>query len=143
MTTDSKARRSHRRDNDGEAGSWKRRNDPFDAETDEEKIMDYISIGSTPFEEPCAQVGSDDYEKNSRIESKVFINQLLRVFGEPPTGVSIRVKTFPHDFGSYREVVVYYDDENQGAVDYAYNIEANTPSNWDSIALQELRKGEK
>ena len=44
------------------------------------------------------------------------------------------VKSFPHDFGTYREVVVYYDTEENDSI--AYEIEANLPTTWDDEPVQ-------
>ena len=39
------------------------------------------------------------------------------------------IKSFPHDFGTYREVVVYYDTDDNDPI--AYEVEANLPKTWD------------
>lgn len=50
----------------------------------------------------------------------------------------MKVKGFSHDFGTYYEVVVDYDDEVEKTVDYAFLLEGEMPLNWDKIALQEI-----
>lgn len=99
---------------------------------------EYISIGSTPCGEDCAQVGTPDYAQRAKVEGIAFINQLKRMFGEPPGEADIRLKSFPHDFGTYYEVVIYYNPNSETEVEYAYNIEGNTPEEWDDKALKEL-----
>lgn len=101
-------------------------------------MTDYITIGSSPTEEDCAQVGSPDYQERSRNECKAFIAQLARVFGLPPEGARLTAKSFPHDFGSYREVVCYYDEEKPESAVYAFKLESNTPEKWDEEARTEL-----
>ena len=104
-------------------------------------MRDYISIGSSPSEEPCAQVGTDNYPTQSSRECLVFKHQLERMFPNPPEGAYLSVKAFPHDFGTYREVVCYYDDEDDGeesSQSYALKLERETPSNWDDEAKKEL-----
>lgn len=100
--------------------------------------MDYIEIGSAPACEDCAQVGSDDYAVRSRRECAVFIRMLERVF-PVPAGliVRFRTKSFPHDFGTYREVVVEYEGGRE-ALDFALKVESETPDKWDDIAHFEL-----
>ena len=100
-------------------------------------MTDYLTLSSVPYAEPCAQVGSDNYTRDSIIESRAYINQLQRMF---PTdcGCSFRVKSFPHDFGSYREVVVIYNPEVQLQCNYAAMVDDSAPENWDAEALQEL-----
>ena len=99
--------------------------------------IDYMSLGPTPCDEPCAQVGADDYSTRYRIECNAYCKQLIRMFGEPPDGARLITKGFPHDFGMYHEVVVEY---NRETADYAMNVERNLPGRWDEEALNELAK---
>lgn len=101
-------------------------------------MKDYITIGSSPCDETCQQVGSPDYAINGPKECKIFARQLDRQFPNKPEGCIIKVKSFPHDFGTYHEVVVIFDTENEDETKYAFNIENNTPEVWDDIAKQEL-----
>lgn len=96
-------------------------------------MIDHISIGSTPSEEDCAQVGSPDYSTRARAECKRYLAALIAHYGNPPDGASLRIKSNPHDFGSYHEVNVYYDDESEKAVEYAYKVEAGL-DRWPSEA---------
>jgi hypothetical protein len=115
-------------------------------------MKDYLNIGSSPVCEKCAQVGSADYDRKSRIECAVFVNQLKRLF---PNG-NFGVKSFPHDGAEvgeiiyYKEVVAYFDTElaetdekAKEVMDAAYEAEAKTPEYWDEIACQELATREK
>jgi hypothetical protein len=101
-------------------------------------MRDYITIGATPCEEPCAQVGADNYREQSMKECIAFKKQLRRQFGEEPEGAQIVTKSFPHDFGTYHEVCVVFEDENEVAVNYAFGVENSTPANWDEEARKEL-----
>lgn len=101
-------------------------------------MKDYIYIGSSPVEESCAQVGSPDYPERSRVECRAFVGQLLREFPNQPESAWFAIKTQAHDFGTYREVVVVYDDADEEALNYALKVEGNTPANWDERAKQEL-----
>ncbi len=102
--------------------------------------MDYLSIGSVPYNEDCAQMGTENYYSNTKIECRAFINQLVRELGEPPVGAYFKIQGFPHDFGTYYEVVCRYDENNEDALDYAFNAEGHSPGNWDEIALAELKE---
>ena len=104
-------------------------------------MRDYLNIGSSPACEDCAQVGSDYYFDRSRIELRAFRNELIRVFGEPPFGAELRIKAFPHDFGTYHEVVCYFDDNEPESMEYAFRMENHAPENWDREALQEIAAG--
>ncbi len=101
--------------------------------------MQYIEIGPVPGEESCAQVGNPDYTEASLRECEVFQRMLYRLF-PIPEGIPVAYvgRTHPHDFGSYREVSIRYDETNGAAVDFAYQVELSVPSNWDAIAQYEL-----
>ena len=47
-------------------------------------------------------------------------------------------RTHPHDFGTYREVSIRYDEHDGAAVDFAYQVELSVPDEWDPIAQYEL-----
>lgn len=103
-------------------------------------MRDYVYIGSTPCDEPCQQVGTPSYDRVlARKEIRAFINQIRRTLGDEPDGAELRVKTESHDFGSYSEVVCYYDDDKPASVEYAYKCESDAPNNWDLQATIELQ----
>lgn len=106
-------------------------------------MKDYLNIGSSPYGEDCVQVGSDNYDIQSRIECRAFKHQLERMFGPGPDGAYIAIKSFFHDFGSYKEVVVVFDDEDQESIDWAFKIESEGPERWDSEALEEMKEYQK
>ncbi|QLE46539.1 hypothetical protein FD723_40720 (plasmid) [Nostoc sp. C052] len=104
--------------------------------------LDRLEISATPPEEECLQVGIDDYPKKGRQQCNVFKQQLERQFPIPQHLEEIlyfAVISCPHDFGSYYNVCVKFDGNNEEAVNYAYNVEANTPAYWDEDAKTELR----
>lgn len=105
-----------------------------------DSVCDYISICSSPTNESCAQVGSDNYFTQSQKELKAFINQLRRKFGKEPGTAYLKIKSFPHDFGTYHEVVCYYNDEDEEAINYAFKLESETPEYWDEEAKKELEE---
>jgi hypothetical protein len=97
-----------------------------------------MHIGSVPLEETPAQVGSLDYEERSRRECIVYKRMLARLFPSPDeAAATLTIKSFCHDFGSYREVCVRYDDTNREATEYAYRLERESPEEWDDIARYE------
>ena len=101
--------------------------------------MNYETFGPTPAGEPCQQVGMPTYDHQRAMqECRAFRKQLIRQFGEPPFGAMLKVKSFPHDFGSYMEVCGVFDENEEEAVEYVYNIEAHLPENWDAEAKKEL-----
>jgi hypothetical protein len=106
-------------------------------------VKDFVTIGATPAEESCQQSGTDHYNPvKARRECNIYARQLVRQFGEPPEGARIAVKSFPHDFGSYLEVVCYFDDAYPDSVDYAFRLEGESPENWDQESLEALAMAE-
>ena len=97
-------------------------------------MKDHLTLGPTPCGEDCAQVGSDNYFERAKFECVVYREQLIRKFGNPPADARFIVKGFPHDFGTYYEVCILFNDDNQAEVDFAYNVESNLPENWDDAA---------
>jgi hypothetical protein len=70
--------------------------------------MDYLVIGSAGF----AQVGQPDYYEKMKIEMKVLLDHIRGTFPIPefPFHCGMAVKSFPHDFGTYHEIVLHYDN---------------------------------
>ena len=89
----------------------------------------YIQLGPVPAEEECMQVGDVGLPDLIR-EVRIFKDQLCRMF----PGHQFGVKTFPHDFGTYVEVVVYYDEMNFVSEERALEVDENLPSRWDDEA---------
>lgn len=104
-------------------------------------MREYMEIGPVPYDEECAQVGAEDYNYRVRaeIEIKAYIDLLERTFPEAlKKNINFKAKWFPHDFGTYGEVCMFWDTDNEEADEYVYEIERNLPSNWDRTAMQEL-----
>lgn len=99
-------------------------------------MKDYIEIGSSPVNEACAQVGTDDYARKARIECSHFIQALRKKFGEEPDGARLYIKGNPHDFGTYYEVNCEYDDEKSESVDYAFKCEGEGPLTWAEVGMK-------
>jgi hypothetical protein len=101
--------------------------------------IEYMELGSTPYDEDCAQVGSVEYNKYARKEMEIYINQLDRMFPDAESkGIDFKIKWFNHDFGRYGEVCAYWNTDDEIADEYVYIIESDLPSNWDEQAKQEL-----
>ena len=100
-------------------------------------MYDTLALCSAPTEEECVQVGDDDYASKARKECRALINQLERQFGTHDSA-HFAIKSNYHDYGTYYDVVVEYDSSVESAVEYAYNIENNLPTNWDDQARSAL-----
>ncbi|MEO8188496.1 MAG: hypothetical protein ABI580_14160 [Burkholderiaceae bacterium] len=111
-------------------------------------IMEYIDIGSVPADEPCAQVGCNDYWRRSGRECTVFKRMLYRLFPIPDDlAVAYVVRANSHEFGRYREVAVRCGEirhppmpvaEVRAAVRFGHYVEAHLPDIWDTLARYEL-----
>lgn len=102
--------------------------------------MEYLELSSAPYEEECVQVSSKiDYLQAQRAECYIFKRMLERQF-PPPQGAYFSVKPNQHDFGTYYEVVVKY--ENEEGENFAYDMEENIPAKWDDEALAEIAANE-
>jgi len=94
-------------------------------------MQTYLALAPAPVEEDCAQVGTDEYPTRARAECRRFIALLRKKFGPEPEGARLAVKSFPHDFGDYLEVICYFDDTLPASVAYAYRCEEHLPATWD------------
>ena len=88
-------------------------------------MRNFETIGCTPHDEPCAQVGSEGYAQRARVECQQFMKQITKHYPEPDNGW-LKIKSFGHDFGTYYEVVACFDDEDEASTTWAYNIEGDT-----------------
>lgn len=93
--------------------------------------MEFLEIGCSPTEEDCVQVGTENYSSLAKEECKRYIDLLRKTFGPEPDGARLSIKSFPHDYGSYYEVVCFYDDSKPASIDYAFKIESNSPERWE------------
>ena len=93
-------------------------------------MRDFVTLGTTPCDEPCACVGEENFRARALAECQQFILLLRQIFGPEPEGAWLSTKWFPHDFGEYCEVVCYYNTDIPESVDYAYQCENDTPATW-------------
>ena len=71
--------------------------------------MDYLCVGSTGF----AQLGTPDCYPKMTIEMSVLMHHMEQKFPVPDNLQYLaryKVMKFDHDFGTYREIVVSFDD---------------------------------
>lgn len=93
-------------------------------------MRQYLVIGPTPCEENCAQVGQPDYHRKARAEGRRFIQLLRDTLGPEPEGAALRIESFPHDFGTYLEVVCWFETDNEAARAYARRCDDEAPATW-------------
>jgi len=71
--------------------------------------MDYLVLGSNGF----AQVGDPDYFAKNKIELRILLDFLKGNYPIPEPFINMAfysIKAFHHDFGTYYEIVLIYDD---------------------------------
>jgi hypothetical protein len=85
-------------------------------------MIDHLYIGAVPVEEDCAQVGTPDYATRARAECKRYMAQILRHYPEPENGW-LQVKSNPHDFGTYYEVIACFEVGDEEATKWALEVE--------------------
>lgn len=91
-----------------------------------------MEIGPSPAAEDCVQLGTEDYAVLAREECNRFIAFIRKHKGQEPDGARLAIKSNAHDFGMYYEVVCYFDDEEEQAVEYAFGCESDLPETWDA-----------
>jgi hypothetical protein len=99
---------------------------------------DELTLGSTPCSERCAQVGATLYYDLAKMEISAYAKQIERMFPNMPEGCFLKRSSNPHDFGTYYELAIKFDSNDEEAVKFAYELEDNTPEYWDEAAKAEL-----
>jgi len=89
-------------------------------------MKDFLCLGPVPAYEDCQQVGTPEYDYDKDTADLKRYKAMLEQRW-PEAHFSIR--SFPHDFGTYREVVVYYDTDDSNPI--ALEVESNLPTTWD------------
>lgn len=104
--------------------------------------MSHITFGSAPSDESCAQVGTENYEENAHKECQEWRRQLVRFYEArgktAPENLRLVIRSNPHDFGTYYEVVARFPDEDDESYDFAIWLENNAPPEWDDEARAAL-----
>ena len=90
-----------------------------------------IPLGAVPTRESSAQVGEIDYAARAFVECGRYMTLLRHVIGPEPEGARLLVRRSAPDFGSYLEVVVEYDDQNNVARAYAIRCDREAPTRWE------------
>lgn len=93
--------------------------------------MDYMTMSCSPHDEEPAQIGFDDTAK-IRTEVNRYRKMLETRFPIPEGAAPcwFKVKWFPHDFGSYPEVCIFYNPDNEIALKFALFCDHNLPEKW-------------
>ena len=90
-------------------------------------MRDFLTLGPVPADEDCQQIGMPDYDGE---KDTADLKRYKAMLQERWPDAHFAIKSFPHDFGSYREVVVYFDTE-QDEDPIAFEVESNLPREWE------------
>lgn len=95
-------------------------------------MREYLTLGSVPYNEPTISLEAPNkYQKKECLEYK-------RMLEDEFPHAEFGIKQFYHDFGPYREVVVYFDEDDEDEVHTAFFVESNCPDSWDEEAKENL-----
>src|SRR3989304_7340151 len=105
------------------------------------EMRDDISIGSAPCDEDCVQANPQgDYHEAMRAECRRFLELIRKKLGPEPPGARLAIKSNPHDFGTYYDVICYFEDTNEESRDYALLSEGEAPTTWQDDTLSPEQK---
>ena len=103
-------------------------------------MKDYEYLGSSPCDENCVQLQTGvDYLPAMRTECERYRDLIEKAF-PPPEGGRVSVKSFPHDFGIYLEVVAWFDEDYPESVEWAFNLENVVPGTWKELETLAKKK---
>jgi hypothetical protein len=92
--------------------------------------MEHYSLGPSPVDEECVQVGSDNYLANAQKECKRYMELLEKKF-DLLDGMYFQITYNAHDFGTYLDVEVFFNENDEEQLNYASYIEDNLPFTWE------------
>jgi len=94
-------------------------------------MTDHVTIGATPADEPCAQIGEEGYGLKALAECNRFRRVIRAALGPEPEGSRLLVHASAHDFGVYYEVAFRYDSAEAAHRAYAARCESREiPTKW-------------
>lgn len=93
--------------------------------------QDFLYLGPTPSEEDCIGVGYDPLGQIA--ECRRYTDVLRKMFPDYKNhGCSFALRTEYGHTDPQREVVIYFDTEREDSIDFAFNVEGNQPTHWES-----------
>jgi hypothetical protein len=89
-------------------------------------MRDYMCLGNVP----CCEDGIPMNKDGHRAECKRFAVMLDEIFINKPENAYFSIKANPHEYGTYYEVAINFDDDCPESEQFAYFVESNTPQYW-------------
>ena len=93
--------------------------------------LSIIPLGAVPARESAVRVGEPGYAERALAECQRYVTIVRDAIGSEPDGAQLRIRRSGPDAGSYLEVVVEYDDENNVARAYAIRCDREAPTSWE------------
>ena len=93
-------------------------------------MREYIELGPCPCNEEAVDVCAPGGREANQRECECFVQAIRNYLGREPEGARLGIKRFEHEMRAYREVVCYYDPENEIAAEYAWKCERQSPLTW-------------
>ena len=98
-----------------------------------------MELGSSPYDEDCVQVSKGDYIDAMKEECRRYKSLLEENFPIPEDiDAYFTIKANPHDFGTYYEVCISYDPDDEKQTEFALFVEGNLPRVWDDTKKMEF-----
>lgn len=91
-----------------------------------------IDLGSTPAFEPSVPINSENYQILARKECQRYVDLLRAMFGKEPEGAKLIITENKHEQSRCLEVCVQYDPSEEKAINYAFKLESEAPTNWEN-----------
>jgi hypothetical protein len=90
----------------------------------------FISLGAVPARERFTPDGEVGDAQRALEECRRYVALLRDVIGPEPHGAELQIRRAAPERGSYLEVVVDYDSENNVARAYAIRCDREGPTTW-------------
>ena len=100
-------------------------------------MRDYMALGPTPCDEPRECLGVYYDAAKARAAVRVYCAQLVRQFEECDR-VMFGIRCESHDFGTYYEAAVYFDNADAIATGQVLKVAAELPVQFDPEAREML-----
>jgi hypothetical protein len=102
------------------------------------EIWDELEIGSVPTKEIPTDKNNSKYKFKSKIEAKIFKEQLERHFGKR-NGIEFYLRKIKQSHGTYYNVIMLYLVTDEECQRFAFlEVEDKIPEYWDAIAKEKL-----
>jgi hypothetical protein len=98
---------------------------------------DYVDLGPVPAMETASDAPKQP--DLNKAECRIYKAMLERLHPVPQAMDAFYiVKANPHEFGTYREVGIKFNENDEAAGDWAWDMQDNGPDQWDEQARAEL-----